>query len=102
IRGVSIGFTAVADAIEWLPGGGRRFKQSEILELSLVTVPANAAATLAIVKSIDQAARGHSSAPVRGPLAGHRPMTTTEHRTQLENTRADKAARLADLMKPPG
>ena len=99
IRGVSIGFQAAEDGIEYLKTGGRRLRKTEILELSLVTVPANQAATMAIVKSLDQAASGRSSAPAPGPVrtrAG--PMTTTEQIQQFENTRAAKVARLETIM----
>lgn len=54
VLAVSIGFRAVRDAIEALPGGGLRFKEWEWLELSLVTVPANADATITSIKAIDQ------------------------------------------------
>jgi HK97 family phage major capsid protein/HK97 family phage prohead protease len=67
IRGVSIGFQPLGEkAIELLKDGGLRFLQTEILELSLVTVPANSEATLAIVKALDtdyQAAAGLPSRP---------------------------------------
>jgi hypothetical protein len=55
ITGVSIGFQPVAEAIERLKSGGLRFMQSEIFELSLVPVPANAEATIHTIKSADQA-----------------------------------------------
>ncbi len=53
VAAVSIGFSAVDGAVEVLKGGGLRFMQWEWLELSLVTIPANAEATLRTVKSID-------------------------------------------------
>lgn len=56
IRGVSIGFRPMeplSKTIEPLKSGGLRFLETEILELSLVTVPANQDATLALVKSLD-------------------------------------------------
>jgi len=56
IRGASIGFKPkppFSETIEQLKSGGLRFLKTEILELSLVTVPANQDATLALVKSLD-------------------------------------------------
>lgn len=57
IRAVSIGFRALEDGVEFMKGGGVRFKKTEVLELSLVTVPANADAVITAVKSIDAEAR---------------------------------------------
>lgn len=51
LAGVSIGFRALEHAA--LPNGGLRFLKSEVLELSLVTVPANASATIHTIKSLD-------------------------------------------------
>lgn len=55
VRGLSIGFTG-SDS-DPLPRGGRRFKRWQWLELSAVTVPANADATIRVIKSFDDAAR---------------------------------------------
>jgi HK97 family phage prohead protease len=52
ITGVSIGFRLLEHAIEQLATGGRRLKKTEIFELSLVTIPANASATILTVKSL--------------------------------------------------
>lgn len=53
IKGVSIGFKALDDGIELLRSGGYRFTKTEVLELSLVSVPANAEATIHTLKSLD-------------------------------------------------
>lgn len=61
VRAVSIGFRAIEYAL--MEGGGVRFLKTEILELSLVTVPANADCTITSIKSIDtdlRAASGQS------------------------------------------
>jgi HK97 family phage major capsid protein/HK97 family phage prohead protease len=64
VRGFSIGF----DPIEWsrIEGGyGRRFLKWEWLELSAVTIPMNASASIQTIKSIDQQVlreRGHRPA----------------------------------------
>lgn len=57
IAWVSIGFRAIGQAIEQLATGGRRFLKTEICELSLVTVPSNVDATLAVVKAYDVSRR---------------------------------------------
>lgn len=54
ISAVSIGFKAVRDQVEQLSTGGLRFKQWEWMELSLVTIPANAEAVITAVKAIDK------------------------------------------------
>jgi HK97 family phage major capsid protein/HK97 family phage prohead protease len=103
IRGVSIGFRVIDDAIEPLKSGGLRFLKTEILELSLVTVPAHQAATVAIVKAIDQAATGHVTPPASGQhtrkVAGPmNPKQIKETIKAYENTRAAKSARMTELM----
>jgi HK97 family phage major capsid protein/HK97 family phage prohead protease len=55
IKGVSIGFRTLDDGIELLKSGGLRFTKTEILELSLVAIPANQSASIHVVRSIDQA-----------------------------------------------
>ena len=55
VKAVSIGFKAVEFA--FLEDGGVHFLKSEVLELSLVTIPANSDATITSVKSLDQSVR---------------------------------------------
>lgn len=55
VRGVSIGFRALEYA--YMETGGIRFIEIEIYELSLVTIPANASATIQTIKSMDTALR---------------------------------------------
>jgi HK97 family phage prohead protease len=52
IRGVSIGF--IDRGSERLQNGGRKFSLIEIIELSLVTIPANTGATIQTVKAFAQ------------------------------------------------
>jgi HK97 family phage major capsid protein/HK97 family phage prohead protease len=105
IRGVSIGFRSSEDGVERMDNGGLRFTDFEILELSLVAIPANASATISAIKSIDAqhlAASGNEGVSdntprVRGTHAsarkGARHMKTySEQIKQLEVTRADKIA----------
>jgi HK97 family phage prohead protease len=58
VRAVSIGFRALEYA--FMEDGGTHFQKSEILELSLVVVPANESATIQSVKSLDKVARAAS------------------------------------------
>lgn len=52
---VSIGFSVLEDGVELLKSGGYRFTKWEMLELSLVGVPANPEAVITAFKSADSA-----------------------------------------------
>jgi HK97 family phage major capsid protein/HK97 family phage prohead protease len=102
VSGVSIGFRALEESFN-KETGGFRFLKTEVMELSLVTVPANAACTIHTIKSLDLAASGRHSPgvtglPVVSAVKAAKAMTTPEQITQFENTRAAKAARMSDLM----
>lgn len=58
VRAVSIGFRSLEHA--FMENGGIRFIQSEVMELSLVTIPANAGATIQSVKQFDAEQRAAS------------------------------------------
>lgn len=113
VRGLSIGFSPIESANidgSW----GRHFLKWEWLELSAVTVPANSAATIQTIKSIDReglAAIGNRSLPVvRITSAGASAPITKSAKPQegdmniqeqiksFEATRAAKAARLEEIM----
>lgn len=51
VRGVSIGFRPIEHS--YIENGGILFSKSEVYELSLVTVPANASATIQTIKAMD-------------------------------------------------
>lgn len=70
VRAVSIGFRALEHSR--MEDGGMRFISSELLELSLVTVPANAGATITEIRSIDRRLRAASGTlqPTVGKLSG--------------------------------
>lgn len=55
VSSVSIGFRVLDNAVESIKGGGLKFLRTEIMELSLVTIPANSQCTIQTVKSADQA-----------------------------------------------
>lgn len=103
VSGVSIGFRAIEEAFN-NETGGFRFLKTEVLELSLVTVPANASATIHSIKQLDLAASGRHSPGATGTstvvrvLKDAPRMTIKEQITQFENTRAAKAARMTELM----
>jgi HK97 family phage prohead protease len=105
VRGASIGFRPIERS--FIEGGGIRFMETEVLELSLVTIAANAEATIQSIKSIDAsllAASGHDkqTRPVRleppgvsgkrtvnlRPQEGKHMATIAEQIVLLENKRA--------------
>ncbi|MBZ9653536.1 phage major capsid protein [Phyllobacterium lublinensis] len=118
VAAVSIGFRAIEYA--WMDDGGIRFVKSEVYELSLVTIPANADATISLIKSIDApvlAATGNepkdSDRPVKpgasgrvvkttpdtpDPKKGTAMKTIAEQIASFEATRVAKAARMEELM----
>jgi HK97 family phage prohead protease len=61
VRGVSIGFRPTK--YDYMSEGGVRFTEYEIYELSAVTIPANAAATIQSIKALDF--RRRADGPVR-------------------------------------
>jgi len=91
IRGVSIGFRTLNDGIEMMKGGGLRFTKTEILELSLVAIPANADAQIATIKAIDRAHLGRAGAM-------NAQQTTIEQMQGFSGMRDAKRARMKDLM----
>lgn len=55
VRAVSIGFRPVE--YSFMENGGIKYSETEVFELSAVTIPANSGALISAVKSIDAAAR---------------------------------------------
>ena len=96
LRGVSIGFRVLEGGVQLIKGGGLKLIKTEVLELSLVTIPANVEATILTIKS---AALGHHSAGVSATHSRAQKMTTREQITALENSRAAKAARMSAIMQ---
>jgi HK97 family phage major capsid protein len=78
----------LAGGAELLRTGGRRVTRAEICELSLVTIPANAAATIRLIKSLD----------TRHPMNP----TIAEQITHLETKRADVVGRMTAIMDGAG
>ena len=116
IRGVSIGFRALEDGVEVMKSGGLRFKSIEILELSLVAVPAHQDAGIHSIKSLDAqhlAESGETDTKQKTAAAVATPrvvkatpqkapaMTKTiqEQKQSFEATRQAKSARMTDIMQ---
>lgn len=91
VRGLSIGFRPLADGVESIHGSmGVRFKAWEWLELSAVTIPAHADATITAVKSLatsEPAALG-LSAP---DSSTHAPALRTQPRVVKTTLQKDQA-----------
>ncbi|MNO31423.1 Phage capsid family protein [compost metagenome] len=121
VRGVSIGFRPIE--YSWMDDGGIRFIQSEVFELSLVTIPANADATINTIKSLDRkqlAALGRKAVPVvraapagasatrtksiksPKPEEGNDMKTIAEQIADFEATRATKAADMEAMITKSG
>lgn len=114
IRGVSIGFRPIKDAIENIAGGGLRFLKTEVLELSLVAVPANQDATITLIRSLDTVAAPGRGGVVRlyppgasgkaitqtrnAPKEGIQVKTFKEQIADFEAKRAALAARAEGIM----
>lgn len=110
VRGLSIGFRALGDdGVERMKDGGLRFKAWEWLELSAVTIPANAEASINAIKSMDEqflmAATGRSTTP---GVSGQQQTTSTrngsktmktlqEQLADLQSAKQAKAARLGEI-----
>lgn len=115
VRGVSIGFRALeSEPIK--NTYGLLFKQWEWLELSAVTIPANAEATITTIKSIDlataPAASGDKAQPVSvvlpkrpgvtGSSKGNKVKTIKEQIEAFDAKRAALVARNEELMQKSG
>ena len=97
ITSVSIGFRILGDAVKPLKGGGLRLLRTEVVELSLVTIPANPNAAILLVKSLAAPGLNPSAAP-GGPRPNGTAMTLNEQIRTYEATRATKASAMVALM----
>lgn len=86
LKGVSVGFRPLRDGIKRLKSGGIHFLKTEVCELSLVTIPANADATVLSVKSADR------------PYVERPTMTIADQITTGETRRAANLARMEALL----
>jgi HK97 family phage major capsid protein/HK97 family phage prohead protease len=96
VRAVSIGFRPIE--FSFLDSGGVRFTETEVFELSLVTVPANAEATIDVVKSIDAkvivAASGAKSVKAKEVTKSGRVVLTKSKENKL-----DYAKQIAEFLE---
>jgi HK97 family phage major capsid protein/HK97 family phage prohead protease len=104
LTGVSIGFRILPDGLHKRKAGGFDLKKTEICELSLVTIPANAEASILTIKALDApdlAAFGRTPPGVSGlPVVRStmKAQSLADQITAFETTRATKAAELVALM----
>lgn len=101
VRGLSIGFNPKEYSFI-KETGGIHFLKWEWLELSMVTIPANAEATITNIKSFAQRAALGPTANTQLARAGATPRSskmkyTHEQLAALRNDRETKAARMAEL-----
>lgn len=106
VTGLSIGFRALENGVELLKTGGLRFTRWEWLELSLVTVPANAEATITNIKKFDTdapAATGNGARPSNAnpPATGKsiKTISTRPKEGQRNMTIKNVGQQIADLEK---
>jgi HK97 family phage major capsid protein/HK97 family phage prohead protease len=109
VRGLSIGFRPLGDPEPIKGTYGLRFKRWEWLELSAVTIPANADASISLIKQFDLADAGeaaHTVAKVTAPRvvslkapASRPTMNIQEQKAAFQATRENKAARMSDIMQ---
>jgi HK97 family phage major capsid protein/HK97 family phage prohead protease len=118
VRGISIGFRSLEES--FLDDGGVRFVESEVLELSLVTIPANTDAVIQTIKTFDAealaasgnegegetvaspASRDESVKPKPKTLEKVKMQTTQEKVKAFEAKRQAKAAAMAKIMDEAG
>lgn len=114
VRAVSIGFRALDDGYELMRNGGIRFLKTEVMELSLVTIPAQSEAVITAVKQFDvgaPAATGHEGLRARANAPGvtgnpqpetrkgaRQMPTIAEQISAFEAKRQAKAARMSEIM----
>jgi HK97 family phage major capsid protein/HK97 family phage prohead protease len=107
LTGVSIGFRLLPDGLKARKSGGFILAKTEICELSLVTIPANAEASILTIKALDAphlAALGLHPPGDSGPRPVRIAMNKSlaEQIAAFENSRAAKAAELVALMAKAG
>lgn len=100
---VSIGWRLLENGVQFLKDGTAKLTNIEVVELSLVTVPANSSARILSVKELDMAASGRHSPGDAGTLPvvraqkGAPPMTTQEQITAFEHKRAASFAAAQEI-----
>jgi HK97 family phage major capsid protein len=95
IKSVSIGFRILDGAVAAIKGGFRLLR-TEVVELSLVTIPSNPDAAILLVKSL--AAPGPTPPPRPAPAPARAIMTIPEQIRSYETTRNAAAADMVAMM----
>ncbi len=105
IRGVSIGFRPLEAPVYIKETGGFRYPSVEVLELSMVVIPAHQDATIAVVKSLDSHApaasgtgRASRSTPGASGSSKVTPMNVAEQIVEKRSLLQTKSTRLEELM----
>lgn len=91
MAGVSIGWRPLKNGLQYLKDGAVRLQNIEVFELSLVTIPSNAHATIRTVKSLAMPAQKETPRMAK--------QVPADHIQNLENKRAAKVARLKEIME---
>lgn len=109
VRGLSIGFRPIEYA--YIDDGGMRFSAWDLLEVSAVTIPANAECSIQTVKSLcagERAAFGksapaptpsHPANPTKSNVQGKQAMNIAEQIRSFETKRATLAAERDEVMQ---
>lgn len=115
VRGVSIGFRSLEASV--LESGGIHFISTEVMELSLVTIPANADTVIQTIKTFDAAALAASGqenvrpkhTPPASRVSKQPPLPKTSRKTPMKNyseqiasfekQREEKTAKMAELQQ---
>lgn len=123
VRAVSIGFRGLE--YSFMESGGIKFSETEVMELSLVTIPANAEATISTIKrfdlepyTLDKTADADFDPGVSGKTTKttivnikaqnatkenkNMKKTFAEQITEFEATRVAKAARISEILDASG
>lgn len=118
VRGVSIGFRPLEHS--YMKEGGVHFQKTEVMELSLVTIPAQAEATIQTIKSYDAKQRaalgqslprvtaspgvsGNTKQPAKSGFFSARKKGATPVKTikELRDERINHIARMEEISKGP-
>src|SRR5262245_5932159 len=99
LKGISIGYRAIAPWVKPLASGGLLFTRSEIIELSLVTVPSNPSAGITGIKALDLAASGRYRSAVADDSKDPSIMQTIQERmTHWQGLRGPLVQQMTDMM----
>lgn len=90
---VSVAINRLTAVVKPLPSGALHFLEAEVVELSIVTVPANREASILSVKALDAP---YLAKPVS--LGGPKPMTITDQLAALETRKSNARTRMDAIL----